>query len=326
MKPYRFVFAVVCGLALFVVAGGVQAQEKYPSRSIELVVVVAPGGSGDLSCRSYSEELARVLKVPVTVVNRPGGSGVQGTAYVVRAKKDGYTILHDNESPTITLPIISKEATYDTLKDLIPLGHFASIHNVIAVRSDSPFKTLEELVEYARKNPGKLRSSSGGLWNASHVDLEIFCANANIKIVTIPFASSGEALPNLLGGHLDLMSSTTSTVGPHIKAGKLRGLAYTTKTRDPNYPDIPTLTELGYTHESYAGWFGVFAPAGVPQEVLNVLIPAVEKTFKNPEVVQRAAKVGVTARYMGPEEFRKYMESQRAIMEKIARDNNLIKK
>jgi tripartite-type tricarboxylate transporter receptor subunit TctC len=185
---------------------------------------------------------------------------------------------------------------------------------------------LEELVEYARKNPGKLKSSSGALWNSSHVDLEIFCASTNIKIVSIPFASSGEAVPNLLGGHLDLMSSTSSTLGPHIKAGKVRGLAYTTKIRDPNYPDIPTATELGYPCESYDGWFGVFVPAGVPQHVLNILIPALEKTFKNPEVVQRATKVGCTVKYRDPEEFRKYIESRKPIMEKIAQDANLIKK
>lgn len=130
----------------------------------------------------------------------------------------------------------------------------------------------------------------------------------------------------LLGGHLDLVSLTPPSVAPHIKAGKVRALAFTSKIGDPNFPDVSTTAQLGYSHESYGGWLGVFVPAGVPQQVLNVLVPALEKTFKNPEVAERAAKIGCRAEYMGPEEFRRYIESRIPIMKKIAEDANLIKK
>jgi len=326
MKAYRFIFGLVCGLSLLVGMGGVEAQEKYPSRPIELVVVMTPGGVADLSARTYNEELAGALKVPVTVVNRAGGGGIAGTAYAARAKKDGYTVLQTNESPMVTLPVISKDVTYDPLKDLLPLARYVTFPNLFAVRSDSPFKELKDLVEYGQKNPGKLRGSSGALWNASHLNFELFCAANKIKPVAIPYGSAGEAVAALLGGHLDLLSVTPPSIAPHIKAGKARGLCFTSRTQDPNLPDIPTTAQLGYSHESYDGWLGVFVPAGVPQEVVNVLAPALEKTFKNPEVVQRAAKIGCVVDYMGPEEFRKYIESRFPVMRKIAEDNNLIKK
>jgi len=325
MKIYRLIFVLVCGLTLFLLKGETQAQGKYPNRAIELVVPMGAGGATDIICRVYSEELARILQVPVTVVNRPGGSGIQGTAYVTRAKKDGYTLLHSSEGAIITLPIISKEVPYDPLKELFPMGNFTTAPSVIAVKSDSPFKTLNDLVEYARKNPGKLKSTSGFLWNASHVDLEIFCANTKIKIPTIPYEAGGEAIAALLGGHVDLVSLTISTVKPHIKAGKIRGLVYTSKIKSPELPDIPNTAELGYPSENFTPWFGIFAPAGLPQPVLDVLIPAVEKTFKNPEVVQKAASLDYVSKYMNPEEFRRFIEEQTRVLRRIA-ETALIKK
>ena len=326
MKAHRFFIAVVCGLVFLGFSGGLQAQEKYPSRPVELTVVMAPGGVADLSARIYSDELNRLLKVPVTVVNRAGGGGTQGTAYAARARKDGYTLVQVNESPILTMPIISKEVTYDPLKDLTPLAHFVTLPSFLAVRSDSPFKTLDDLVAYAKKNPGKLRNSTGPLWTASHVGLEVFCDSANIKIMTIPYGSGGEAVAALLGGNLDLISLVPSAVAPHIKAGKIRALAFTSKIKDPNFPEVPTTNQLGYRHENFDGWLGLFAPAGIPQQSLDVLVPALEKTFKNPEIVERFAKIGTIVQYMGPKEFKSYIETRIPIMRKIAQDNNLIQK
>ena len=326
MKGHRSVVALVCGLAFLGFVGGLQAQEKFPSRPVELTVVMAPGGVADLSARIYSEELNKLLKVPVTVVNRAGAGGTSGTAYVTRAKKDGYTLVQVNEGPILTMPIISKEVTYDPLKDLMPLAHFVTMPSFIAVRSDSPFKTLDDLVAYAKQNPGKLRNSTGPMWTASHVGLDLFCTAANIKIITIPYGSGGEAVAALLGGNLDLVSLVPSAVAPHIKAGKIRALAFTSKTKDPNFPDVATTNQLGYRHENFDGWLGVFAPSGTPQQALDVLVPALEKTFKNPEIVERFAKIGCIVQYMGPKEFKSYIETRIPIMRKIAQDANLIQK
>lgn len=317
-------FSIV--VILLAIHGIALAQEKYPSRPIELVVPFSAGGSADIAARIYSEELARTLKVPVNVMNRAGGAGIQGTTYVIRGKHDGYMLLAAPSTAIIVMPVISNEVTYDTLRDLVPLAHFVSAPTVFDVRADSPFMTLGELIEYARKNPGKLKNATGGIGTESHLNLEILCNNLGIKITTVPFASGGEALPALLGGHVDMSSQTLITEAPHIKAGNLRGLALASPTRHPDFPNIPTTAELGHPNVNLRVRFGVFAPAGVPPSVVNVLSPALEKVLKNPEVIDRAKKALLTVEYMGPEEFRKFIESEFRVIEKAAKNANIVKK
>ncbi len=323
MKSSRFFVSL---MILFAVHGVGHSQERYPSRPIELVVPFSAGGSADIAARIYSEELSRALKVPINVINRAGGAGIQGTAYVVRGKNDGYTLLAAPSTAIIVMPVISNEVTYDPLKDLVPLAHFVSAPTVFDVRADSPFKTLGELIEYARKNPGKLKNATGGIGTESHLNLEILCNRVGVKITTVPFASGGEAVPALLGGHVDMSSQTLITEAPHIKAGKLRGLALASPARHPDFPDIPTTAELGHPNVNLRVRFGVFAPAGVPQSALTVLNPALEKVLKNPEVIERAKKALLTVEYMGPEEFRKFIESEIRIIEKAAKDAHVGKK
>jgi tripartite-type tricarboxylate transporter receptor subunit TctC len=302
------------------------AQETYPTRPIELVVPFSAGGSADIAARIYSEELSRALKVPITVINRAGGAGIQGTTYVVRGKKDGYTLLAAPSTAIVVMPVISNECTYDPLKDLVPLAHFVSAPTVFDVKADSPFKNLPELLEYARKNPGKLKNATGGIGTESHLNLEILCRRAGVKITTVPFASGGEAVPALLGGHVDMSSQTLITEAPHIKAGKLRGLALASPTRHPDFPEIPCTAELGYPNVNLKVRFGVYAPAGVPGSVIQVLGPALEKVLKNPDVIDRANKALLTVEYMGPDAFRKFTESELHAIERAAKDANIIKK
>lgn len=325
MKKWKII-GLLSGLAFGATLGQIQAQEKYPIRSIELVVPMAPGGSNDVSARIYSEELSKALKVPVNVVNRPGGTGILGASYVAKAKKDGYTLLQGSANSLITMPVVSKEATYDPFKDFIPLGHFVAVPSVFAVRADSPFKTLGELVEFARKNPGKLKNGAAGILSESQFNMEVLCTQNKIVIKTVPYNSGGEALPAILGGHVDLVTLTLTTLASQIKAGKLRGLAVTSKQRHPALPDVPTTAELGFPYAHFSTWFGVFAPAGVPKPVVDVLVSTLEKIFTNPEIGQRAAKAGLTVDYMDPEELRQFMETSIKVVEKTARDANMIKK
>ncbi len=325
MKGLRVVL-LLCGLTSFIVCGAGLAQEKYPSRPIEMVVPFAPGGSADVAARTYSDDLSKALKVAVNVVNRAGGSGIQGVTFVVRGKKDGYTILGTTGTPLVIMPAISKEVTYDPLKDVIPIGYFGLAPSVFAVRNDSPFKTLKELIEYARQNPGKLKNGAGGVGTESNFNLVLLCSKAKINITSIPFQSGGEALPAVLGGHVDMTSNTLATLGPQLKAGTLRGLGIGTKKRHPDYPDIPTTAELGYPDVNVSVWFGMFVPTGVPKQVVDALVPVVEKVFTSPEVIQRAEKAGIDADYMGPEELRKHMEVQIPTIEKVAREANIPKK
>lgn len=310
------IFVFVC-LAF---SGVALSEDKYPSRAIELVVPFGPGGSADLGARCYSDELAKVLNVPVNVVNRPGGTGIQGTTFVINGKKDGYTLLGATDTPLLIMPVISKEVTYDPLKDVIPLGRFAHMSSLIAVKSDSPFKTLGELIEFARKNPGKLKNGASGLGTEAHFNLMVLCSKAKIKVTTIPFKSGGETSAAILGGHVDMSSSSVTSLGKHVKAGKLRALAVSSKKRHPDFPDVPTTTELGYPESNFAVWTGVFAPTGVPKQVLDVLAPAVEKAFKDPEVMKRAANMSMELEYVGPDELRKNMESEIKIIKEVAQE------
>ncbi len=313
-------------LALLAFLEQTEAEERYPSRPIELVVPMAPGGSNDTSARIYSDDLSKALKVPVIVVNRPGGTGIMGATYVAKGKKDGYTLLQGSANSLITMPVVSKEAAYDPLKDFVPLGYLASVPSVFAVRMDSPFKTLAELIDYARKNPGKLKNGAAGVLSESQFNMEVLCSHEKIVIKTVPYKSGGEALPAILGGHVDLATLTLTTLVSQIKAGKLRALAITSKNRHPDLPDVPTTAELGHSYARFSTWFGVFAPAGVPKPVVNVLVPTLAKIFKNPEIEQRALKSGLTVDYKNPEELRKFMETSIQITEKTARDANLINK
>lgn len=325
MKRWQTV-ALVFGLTLLPFWGS-QAQEKYPSRPIALVVPTAPGGSMDTSVRIYTDELARLLKVPIIVVNRAGGTGIEGTVYVQRAKKDGYTLIQGSENNFIKMPIFNKEeVTYDPLKDFTPLAHYVTVPSVFAVNVNSPFKTLGELVEYARKNPGKLKNGVAGILSGSHFNMEVLCSTNKIVIKTVPFEGAGAPLAALLGGHIDLATLSLTTLAPHIMGGKLRGLAVTSKTRHFLLPNISTTTELGYPEADFLVWNGAYAPAGIPQSVLDILIPAFEKVFKNPEVVNRAKKAGLTVEYMNPEQLRKFMVSQIQRVKKLAQEANLLNK
>lgn len=310
--------------SLFLTLG--QAEEKYPNRLIELIVPMAPGGSSDLLARIFSEELARALNVPINVVNKAGGSGVQAAIHVTRAKKDGYTLFEGTSTSISIMPSFSKEANYDPIKEFITIGHFASVPSIISVRSDSPFQTLNDLIEYARKNPGKLKNSCVGFGEVSYLNLQLLAARNNIKITSIPFKGASEALPAYLGGHTDMYSSTASTLGPHIKSRKIRGLSVTSKQRLPEFPTIPTTAELGYPYVNLTVWLGLVAPAGVPQSVIDVLVPAAEKVFTNPDVAQRATKVGFTVDYMGPEEFRTFIKSDVQTVRKVLEDADLFRK
>jgi len=326
MKRFpSFSFALFLGISLFAFLGGVEAQEKYPGRAIELVVPFGPGGTADLAARAYSDDLSKLLKVPVNVVNRAGGTGIQGTSYVINGKKDGYTLLGSTDTPLKVMPVISKEVNYDPLKAVIPIGHLGYAPSVFAVKSDSPFKTLAELIDFARKNPGKLKNAASGFGTESFFNLQLLSRKENIKITSIPFKGGGEAVVALLGGHTDMASNTLASLGAQLKAGTVRGLAVCAKKRHSDYPDIPTTAEVGYPDITLAVWTALFAPTGVPQEVIDVLVPAVEKTFKNPQVMERAANAGIVVEYMGPEETRKHLEAGIELVKKAAQEAEMAK-
>ena len=325
MKGWKIV-CLISGIILFAFCGVCLAQDKYPIRPIELVIPFSAGGSADLAARTYADDLSKALKVSIYAVNRAGGSGIQGVAFVTKSKKDGYTLLGVTDTPLIIMPAISKEVTYDPVKDLVPIGHLGYANTLFAVRADAPYKTLKDLIDYARQNPGKLKCGVGGIGNEGNFNMVLLNSKEKINITSVPFLSGGEALPALLGGHVDLSSNTVATLGSQIKAGKLRGLAIASKKRHPDFPDIPSMAELGHPDITFAVWFGLFAPTGVPRHVIDVLTPVVAKVFQSPAVTKRCDTLGIVHEYLGPAELGKLLETQVGTIEKVAREVGMQKK
>ena len=297
----------------------VQAQ-PYPAQPIQIVVPNDPGSAGDTIARQFAEELSKVVKTSVLVLNKPGASSTLGTDFVVKSKKDGYTLLYANTSAVVYARASSPEIVpYDPVKDLEPLGLHCFFPLAVAVQANSRWKTFNELIDYAKKNPGSVRAGLHGQGSIDHFNLELIKSWTETQFNTIPFKGTAATLTALLGGHVDTTVIANSLAGPHVKSGQLKFLIVTTRMRE--YPDVPTITELGYKRDLPSAWFAWFAPAGIPEEAKKVLVQALEKTIKNPELGAKVEKQGFIVSYKSPEELKKLMatdyETARALALKL---------
>lgn len=320
-----FVLLFLSGVILFA-AGLVYSQEKFPTRGIEMVIPFAPGGAADVGTRIVADELSRVLKVSVTPVNKPGASGTIGAAYVLKSKRDGYTLLAATGGSTINATIILPDVTFDVFKDFIPLGHFAIVPNVFTAPAGSPWKDIRDALDYAKKNPGKVTCGSAGTGTESYFNFEIIKSLTKLDMTHVPFKSGADVIPAVLGGHVSMGVGVVAANGPQIKAGKLKGLAVTSSKRLPDFPDIPTTAELGFPKVNISTWLGYIAASGTPESALNVLYSAFEKTIKDPEVVKKAERAGYVVEYKNPSEFKKFLEETYEIILKVSKEAGIAAK
>jgi len=284
-----------------------QAQ-PYPSHPIQIIIPMDPGSAGDMVLRPFSEELSKILKTSIIVVNKPGAAATLGTDIVVKSKKDGYTILYANTSAVVYAKASNPETVpYDPVKDLEPLGLHCFFPLTVTVQENSPLKTFADLVDFAKKNPGSVRVSTPGQGSIDHFNLEIIQSLTGTQFTMVPFKGGAAAITALLGGHVDVSCIANSLSGPHVKAGKLRILLLTNKMRE--YPNVSTITELGYKQDLLSAWFALYAPAGISEEVKKVLVPAIEKTIKNPELEAKIEKLGFIVDYKSPTELKRLMMS-----------------
>ena len=280
----------------------IQAQ-TYPSYPIQLVIPGGPGDAVDISARSVAEELAKILKITIVPVNKPGGGAMVATDFVAKGKKDGYTLLYAMSSGLIYSPAMSPETVpYDPLRDVEPLGRHVTFPGVLSVQAESPWKTFTEVIEYSRKNPGKFRCGSLGIGAITHFQLEMIKSVTATDITFIPFKGASPAVTALLGGHIESTLVGVVLSQPHFQSGKLRGVLLDEKVAD--LPDIPTLRELGYEMDLPISWFGFFAPAGIPDEAKKVLVPAIEKAIKTPELAGKLQKLWYITNYKSPAELK----------------------
>ncbi len=283
-----------------------QAQ-NYPDHPIQLVIPTSPGSGVDILGRIVAEELGKLLNTQVVPMNKPGASFTAGTDAVVRSKKDGYTLLYA-PSTAIVYSRIPDPTTvpYDPFKDLDFLGLNVWNPMFLVVPEDAPWKTFAEFVDHLKKKPGEVRMSLLGALAIERFDLEIIKSMTDAEVSIIPFKGPAEALTALLGGHVESSFIGVGLGLPHVKSGKIRPLLITRKWSE--LPNVPTTTELGYKKELDSGCFALYGPAGLPEDVKKVLIPAFEKIAKNPELKAQMDKMGFVADYKTPAELIKFMK------------------
>jgi len=296
-----------------------QAQ-PFPSHPIQMIIPGAPGDAGDIAARLLMEELTKILKSPIVAVNKPGGAAAVGTDFVAKSKKDGYTLLYGITAGTVYSPALSQDTTpYDPIRDLEPLGFHAFFPCAFCVQSESPWKNFPEMIEYAKSNPGKFRCSTLGVGSINHFQLGIIMSLTGVDITMVPFKGASPAVTGLLGGHVEGTFIGLPVLEPHMRSGKLRGILLDRKVAA--LPDIPTLRELGYTRDLPSPWAGLYAPAGIPEDVKKVLIPAIEKAIKTPDVISKMQKMLFLPTYKPPAEHRLLLaedyENARALIKKM---------
>jgi tripartite-type tricarboxylate transporter receptor subunit TctC len=298
--------------------------QAYPKQPINLIIPLAPGDATDVAGRTIGEGLSRLLKVPVVAVNKPGAGGTIGTDSAVKAPKDGYTILITNNASLVFNRILTPETVpYDPFKDLTPLGMAVRTPIVLAVHKDVPFKNFAEMVEYGKKNPGNIRIGTVGPGSVGHFTVEIVNSLSTADMTMIPFKGAGPAVTAALGGHIEGAVIAQGVVAEHLKAGTMRGIIASSKM--PEFPQIPTLAQLGYKQNLLGVWAAFFAPAGVPAEVSKTLIDALEKVMKDPTVAARLGNLGMVADYEPPEKLIAEIREEHRTVEQIAKKAGLIK-
>ena len=299
--------AAIIVFTLTALVTGASAQEPYPSRPISIVNPFPPGGIADLTARPLAASFERLLKQPVVVVNKAGAAGAVGAQFASVAKPDGYTLLIALVSISSTPEVdklFGRPATY-TRDQFVGIARLNADPPVLAV--NGPWKTLKELVDDAKKRPGEITFASSGPYGASHLPLEMFLQAAGIKMRHLPTTGGAPATTAVLGGHAQLWASPPALAAPHIEAGKMRALATWGATRLAAFPDVPTLKELGYDVEYYI-WTGLFAPRGVPANVIQTLRDATRKAVEDPEFKSSMDKAKTPVSYQDADEFKAFWD------------------
>ena len=293
--------------AMFTALAG--AQDAYPNKPITMIVPFPPGGVADIVARPAADAMSRHLKQPVVIENKAGAGGGIGMQYVAKAKPDGFTILLALSSISI-LPEADKvtgRPPMFQLNQFVPIARLTADPTVLAVRADSPWKTLQDLINDARKRPGAITYGSSGNYGTMHMPMEMFAQAANVKLLHVPYTGAGPAVVALLGGNVDALSTGPSTVIQHVKAGKVRVLATWGDKRLASLPEAPTLKESGYDAVFFQ-WSAVFAPAGTPEPIVAKLREAAHAAANDSAFVAALATVQTPVQYLDAPELRRFWE------------------
>ena len=310
----------LCAVAL-VAAAPARAQD-YPAKPIKIIVPLAPGGLADTLARIVAQRLGEASGQAVVVENRPGGAGALGAEAAARAPADGYTLFMGGLSTNAVLAYLTRLA-FDPAKDLVPIIHVATFPNVLVVNPGLPVKSVQELVGYAKANPGKLSYASQGNAASGHLVGEQFKQIAGIAMVHVPYRGAAPAIQDLIAGHVQLMFDSVTLQTPLINEGKTRALAVLTPQRIELLRDVPTMAEAGFGQMQSGTWFGMFAPAGVPREAIAWVNRETRKAFDAGPVRQRYLSQGTLLPLGSPEEFAAHIAAERQKWSAVIREANI---
>jgi tripartite-type tricarboxylate transporter receptor subunit TctC len=302
-------------MALGLLAGatllaGAAAAQDYPNRIIKMVVPYPAGGPTDAIARIVSEEMGRTLGQNVIVENVAGASGAIGTRAVAKADPDGYTLVFGNNQTHGNNMFLLTNPGYDAVKDFAPLAGAGAFEHVFVVKNDLPVKSLPDLVELAKKDPGKLNYGSTGLGSGSHLSTELFMVRTGTKMTHVPFRGAAPLVQELVAGRIDVSNSTLPSVLGQIQGGQIRAIGLASPQRNAQVPDVPTLREQGITNADAESWAAFFAPVNTPKPVLDKLSGTIIGILNKPEIKERITKLGFTLNVRDPEAFKPYLTQE----------------
>jgi len=299
-----------------------QAQ-TYPERAVKIVVPYTPGGFNDTLGRISSEKLSKLWNQSVVVENKPGGNTTIGNNLVAKSPADGYTMLVSPLPFSVLPALYGDKLPYDSVKDFQPLILAGSAQNVLAIRNNLPIRTVKELIEYAKKNPGKLNYGSTGSGSSNHLSMELLMGMTSTKLTHIPYKGSAPAVAALMGGDTDLMFDNIPNIMAQLKAGSVTPIAVTGLKRSPLFPDVPTVAEAGVPGFEVNVWFGLQMPAGTPKAIVDQVNQQLATIYKSEEVTKRFKDQGVEVVASTPEEFSNMIKSEIAKWGKVVKDADI---
>ena len=297
--------------------------QSFPDHAVKIVVPYTPGGFNDTLGRISSEKLSKLWNQSVVVENKPGGNTTIGNNLVAKSPADGYTMLVSPLPFSVLPALYGDKLPYDSVKDFQPLIWAGSAQNVLAVRNNLPIRTVKELIDYAKKNPGKLNYGSTGSGSSNHLSMELFMGMTGTKLIHIPYKGSAPAVAALMGGDTDIMFDNIPNIMAQLKAGSVTPIAVTGLKRSPIFPDVPTVAEAGVPGYEVNVWFGLQMPAGTPKAIVDQVNQQLATIYKSEEVTKRFNDQGVEVVASTPEGFSNLIKSEIAKWGKVVKDADI---
>lgn len=321
MRIRDWLLGAIVGVQLAAISA--HAQERYPTRPIRVIVPFSPGGGTDLVGRALQPKLEAALGVGIIIDNRASAGGLVGVTLVAKSPPDGYTLLLTSASFTFA-PSLYKDLPYDALRDFTPITNIAETPLVLCTHPSLPVKSIKDLVALARKQPGEILYGSAGIGSNLHMTTELFNYMAKIDMKQVPYKGAGTAAIGLMTGEIQVAFMGLLAAPPFMKAGRMRGLAVSSKRRTPVLPDLPTIDEAGVPGYDKSGWSGLYAPSRVPPPIIGTIYQAVAKVLKDPDIARNLASQGSTLIGNSPEDFAVFVRAEISEWAKLAREMKMV--